>query len=71
MVAVPFLTPLIFPLAVTVATFSFEDVYSDGENVFYREQKIENIKISNLTAEKKKEYIESIKMIKLQLIKIA
>ena len=48
--------------------FSFEDVYSDGENVFYREQKIENIKISNLTAEKKKEYIESIKMIKLQLI---
>lgn len=48
--------------------FLFEDVYTDGENVFYRDQKIEDVKIANLTDEKKKEYIQSIKQIKLQLI---
>lgn len=48
--------------------FSFADIYTDGENVFYKDKKIEDIKISNLTNEKKIEYIESIKIIKLQLI---
>ena len=48
--------------------FSFEELYSDGEIVFYRNKRIEDIKIPKLTADKKNEYIEAIRIIKLQLI---
>ena len=48
--------------------FSFEDIYTDGEKVFYRDQKIEDIRISKLTTDKKNEYIETIKKLKLELI---
>ena len=48
--------------------FSFEELYSDGEIVFYRNKRIEDIRIPKLTADKKNEYIEAIRIIKLQLI---
>lgn len=48
--------------------FSFEELYSDGEIVFYRNKRIEDIRIPKLTADKKNEYVEAIRIIKLQLI---
>lgn len=48
--------------------FLFEEVYTDGEDVYYNDIKIEDKKISKLSVKKNEEYINSIKTAKLELI---
>ena len=48
--------------------FLFEEIHTDGDNVFYNNINLEKKKISGLTNNKNEEYIDTIKNAKLQLV---
>ena len=48
--------------------FIFEDIYTDGVDIFYNEQKIEDKQFARLRNDTNREYINEIKNAKLQLI---
>lgn len=48
--------------------FSYDEIFTDGEDVFYGTKKIEEKQIGKLTKEKRNEYIQSIKRAKMELI---
>ena len=48
--------------------FSYDEIFTDGEDVFYGTKKIEEKQIGKLTEEKRNEYIQSIKRAKIELI---
>lgn len=48
--------------------FSYDEIFTDGEDVFYGTTKIEEKQIGKLSKEKQNEYVQSIKRAKLELI---